>query len=62
MMIEVKVSFDTDKAQAEVSRRKFLAQVADTRTVVLPIHFPSPTVGRIGAEDGGKRFTYTFVR
>ena len=52
--------FDTDRAQAETSRRSFLGKVADTSTLVLPIHFPSPTVGRIGA-DGG-RFTYTFVR
>ena len=38
--------FDTDKEQAAKSRRHFLGQVADTATLVLPIHFPSPTVGR----------------
>jgi glyoxylase-like metal-dependent hydrolase (beta-lactamase superfamily II) len=53
--------FDTDPAQAAQSRRRLLGQVADTRTLVLPIHFPSPTVGRVSA-DGGERFRYTFVR
>jgi len=27
---------------------------------VLPIHFPSPTVGRVAAD--GQRFRYNFVR
>ena len=36
------------------------AQVADTSTLVLPIHFPNPTVGRIAAD--GERFRYNFVR
>jgi len=53
--------FDTDKEQAARSRRSFLSKVADTSTLVLPIHFPSPTVGRIAA-DGGARFHYNFVR
>jgi hypothetical protein len=46
--------------QAAQSRRRLLGQVADTATLVLPIHFPSPTVGRVAA-DGG-RFQYTFLR
>ncbi len=53
--------FDTDRAQAEQSRRSFFGKVADTKTLILPIHFPTPTVGRIGA-DGGERFHYNFVR
>jgi glyoxylase-like metal-dependent hydrolase (beta-lactamase superfamily II) len=52
--------FDTDKEQAAQSRRRFLAQVADTSTLVLPIHFPNPTVGRVAAD--GERFRYSFVR
>jgi glyoxylase-like metal-dependent hydrolase (beta-lactamase superfamily II) len=52
--------FDTDKEQAAQSRRRFLGQVADTSTLVLPIHFPSPTVGRVAAD--GERFRYNFVR
>jgi glyoxylase-like metal-dependent hydrolase (beta-lactamase superfamily II) len=52
--------FDTDKEQAAKSRRSFLGKVADTSTLVLPIHFPSPTVGRVAAD--GERFRYNFVR
>jgi hypothetical protein len=33
---------------------------ADTGTLILPIHFPSPTVGRVVANC--ERFRYTFVR
>ncbi|MFY9955774.1 MBL fold metallo-hydrolase [Bradyrhizobium sp.] len=51
--------FDTDRKQAAQSRRRFLGQVADTSTLILPIHFPNPTVGRVAAD--GERFRYTFV-
>jgi glyoxylase-like metal-dependent hydrolase (beta-lactamase superfamily II) len=50
--------FCTDPAQAARSRRSFLASVADTDTLVLPIHFPSPTAGRV--ESDGERFRYKF--
>lgn len=52
--------FDTDKELAAHSRRRFLGSIADSSTLVLPIHFPSPTVGRVTAD--GERFHYTFVR
>ena len=52
--------FDTDTKQAVESRQSFLSKVADTSTLVLPIHFPSPTVGRITPY--GKGFNYKFVR
>ncbi len=52
--------FDTDKEMAAQSRRRFLGQVADTSTLVLPIHFPNPTVGRVAGD--GDRFRYNFVR
>lgn len=52
--------FDTDRELAAQSRRRFLGQVADTSTLILPIHFPNPTVGLITAD--GERFRYTFVR
>lgn len=52
--------FDTDRKQAAQSRRRFLSQVADTSTLILPIHFPNPTVGLVAAD--GERFRYTFVR
>jgi glyoxylase-like metal-dependent hydrolase (beta-lactamase superfamily II) len=50
--------FDTDPLLAAKSRRGFLASIADTDTLVLPVHFPSPTAGRIGAD--GDRFHYRF--
>ncbi len=52
--------FCTDKQQAAKSRRGFLGKVADTATLVLPIHFPAPTVGRITPL--GNNFDYKFVR
>ena len=52
--------FDTDPLQAAASRRSFLGSVADTSTLILPIHFPSPTLGRIEAD--GDRFHYRFIR
>lgn len=52
--------FCWDPVQAAQSRRSFLASVADTDTVILPVHFPSPTAGRIEAD--GTRFRYKFQR
>ena len=52
--------FDTDPKQAAESRRTFLASVADTNTLVLPIHFPNPTVGLVKGMASG--FDYKFVR
>jgi glyoxylase-like metal-dependent hydrolase (beta-lactamase superfamily II) len=51
---------DWDGKQAAVSRRKFLAEVADTDTLILPIHFPTPTAGMVIAD--GDRFNYRFKR
>ncbi len=52
--------FDSHPAQAERSRRKFFGDVANTPAIVLPIHFPSPTAGRIVARGDG--FDYAFLR
>jgi glyoxylase-like metal-dependent hydrolase (beta-lactamase superfamily II) len=52
--------FDTDPVEAARSRRGFFGKVADTSTLILPIHFPSPTVGRVTSGGGG--FDYKFVR
>jgi glyoxylase-like metal-dependent hydrolase (beta-lactamase superfamily II) len=52
--------FDSDPGQAARSRRRFLAQVAGTPTVVLPIHFPSPTAGHVVGLGGG--FDFVFAR
>jgi hypothetical protein len=51
---------DWDPKEAAVSRRRFLSSVADTDTLLLPIHFPSPTVGLVTAD--GDRFHYRFKR
>ena len=50
--------FDTDPKLAAQSRRRFLASVADTATLLLPVHFPTPTAGRVTAD--GERFHYKF--
>lgn len=51
--------FDWDPAMAAKSRRRFLGAVADTDTVLLPIHFPGRTAGRVQAD--GERFHYRFL-
>jgi hypothetical protein len=51
---------DWDGKQAAVSRRKFLSSVAETDTLILPIHFPTPTAGFVTAD--GDRFNYRFRR
>jgi hypothetical protein len=39
--------FDTDRAQAAVTRRSFLERYCDTATLCCTAHFPSPSHGRI---------------
>lgn len=51
--------FDTDPGEAARSRRRFLGEVADTDTLLLPVHFPGPTAGRVTAE--GERFRFRFT-
>ena len=50
--------FDWDPAEAERSRRRFLAEIADTGPLMLPIHFPDPAAGHVEAD--GDRFHYQF--
>jgi glyoxylase-like metal-dependent hydrolase (beta-lactamase superfamily II) len=38
---------DADPAEALATRRRLLNAYADTQTIVLPAHFPTPTAGRI---------------
>ena len=52
--------FDSDPLEAARSRRRFLAGVAGTGTVVLPVHFPGPTAGRIVPYGVG--FDHVFLR
>ncbi len=47
---------DFDKEQARSTRRKFIAEVADTPTLVIGSHFATPTAGRIVAEGDTHRF------
>lgn len=49
-----------DPAQAAITRREFLEEVADTGTIIVPEHFPFPTAGRV--ERDGDRFRYRFLR
>jgi hypothetical protein len=51
---------DGDATEAATSRRKFHVPIADTATLILPIHAPNPTTGRIRAD--GNRSRYDFVR
>jgi len=51
---------DWDPKQSAASRRKFFASVAGTDALILPVHFPAPTVGLITAD--GDRFNYRFKR
>ena len=52
--------FCWDPIEAADSRTRFLANVADTDTKLLPIHFPNPSVGRV--ESNGDRFRWRYMR
>ena len=49
---------DTDPAQSVVSRRRVLESCCEHDHLVLPAHFPAPSVGRITAEGDAFRFGY----
>ena len=50
--------FDTDPAQSVASRRRVLESCCEHDHLVLPAHFPAPSVGRITAEGDAFRFGY----
>ena len=50
--------FCWDAAESAHSRRKVLEMVADTDTLVLPAHFPGPTVGRVVGDGDAWRFQF----
>jgi glyoxylase-like metal-dependent hydrolase (beta-lactamase superfamily II) len=52
-------AFCHDPVMAAQSRRRFLGEVAGTDKLLLPIHFPAPTAGRVEAD--GDRFRYRFL-
>jgi glyoxylase-like metal-dependent hydrolase (beta-lactamase superfamily II) len=53
---------DWNPEQGIESRRKFMEDVANSPTLILPIHFNNPTAGVITADGDGKRFNYKFKR
>ncbi|MGZ0189196.1 MAG: MBL fold metallo-hydrolase [Alphaproteobacteria bacterium] len=55
------VAPDWDPKQGCDSRRKFLSSVADTDTLILPIHFTSPTAGLV-TSNGADSFNYRYKR
>ncbi len=44
---ELGTKFDTDRAQADHTRRDFLARYSGTDTLCCTMHFPSPSVGHV---------------
>lgn len=50
--------FCTDPDQAARTRRAFLEQHAETDTLIMPAHFPAPSVGRIVRAGTTWRFTF----
>ena len=49
---------DTDPAQSVASRRRVLESCCEHNHLVLPAHFPAPSVGRISAQGDAFRFGY----
>lgn len=50
---ELSTIFCWDAQAARDSRRAVFEEVADTEALVLPIHFPAPTAGRLSRAAGG---------
>jgi glyoxylase-like metal-dependent hydrolase (beta-lactamase superfamily II) len=53
---EWRSSADTDGAQAERTRRDFLARYADRPVLIVGTHFATPTAGKIVRDGGAYRF------
>jgi glyoxylase-like metal-dependent hydrolase (beta-lactamase superfamily II) len=53
---EWRANVDSDGAEAERTRRDFLARYADRPVLVIGTHFASPTAGRIVRDGGTYRF------
>ena len=54
---EWRAAVDSDGAQAEATRRAFLARYADRPVLVIGTHFATPTAGRIVRHGTSYRFT-----
>jgi glyoxylase-like metal-dependent hydrolase (beta-lactamase superfamily II) len=55
---EWSTNFCVDPAQARVSRMNFLKAHADSRRLIFPNHFPSPTGGMIARDGAAYRFVF----
>jgi hypothetical protein len=53
------IAADYDRAQSIATRRYILERYADTATVLLTAHFPTPTAGRIVRR--GDHFGFSFL-
>lgn len=51
-------NFCVDPGGARRTRRAFLERYAGTDTLIMPAHFPTPSVGRIVPKDGAWRFAF----
>jgi glyoxylase-like metal-dependent hydrolase (beta-lactamase superfamily II) len=51
-------SIDTDPVQSVATRRRVLRECAEHNRLVLPAHFPAPSVGRISRKGDAFRFRY----
>jgi glyoxylase-like metal-dependent hydrolase (beta-lactamase superfamily II) len=49
---------DSDRAQGIASRRRVLEACVEHGHMILPAHFPAPSVGRVDAEGNAFRFRY----
>ena len=49
---------DTDPEQSVASRRRVLGDCSEHNRLILPAHFPSPSIGRVAAEGKAFRFRY----
>ena len=57
---DLQVGFDEDPEEALATRRRLVHTYADTNTIILPAHFPTPTAGRIIAW-GDERHRFRWV-
>lgn len=54
------IAADFDRGQAQATRRDILETYADTETLLLTAHFPSPTAGRIVSR--AQNFGFDFIQ
>lgn len=50
--------FCVDPAASQATRRAFLERYSDSETLIMPAHFPTPSVGRIQSDGAAFRFAF----